>query len=131
MAACELRVLGGAMARVPADATAFAHRHSPMLINVAAIYDPSTSERAEHAAWVRALSAELHDGDPGAYAGFLADEGEERIRAAYPGATWERLAAIKAAYDPDNVLRLNQNIAPGRVESREALGQISAAWVGR
>ena len=43
MAACELRVLGGAMARVPADATAFAHRHSRMMINVAAIYDPSTS----------------------------------------------------------------------------------------
>jgi FAD/FMN-containing dehydrogenase len=113
MAACELRVLGGAMARVPADATAFAHRHSPMMINVAAIYDPSTSERAEHAAWVHRLSAELDDGDPGAYAGFLADEGEDRIRAAYPGATWKRLAAIKATYDPDNVLRLNQNISPG------------------
>ena len=112
MAACELRVLGGAMARVSADATAFAHRHSRMMINVAAIYDPSTSERTEHATWARGLSAELHDGDPGAYAGFLADEGEARIRAAYPGATWERLAAIKATYDPDNVLRLNQNIAP-------------------
>jgi FAD/FMN-containing dehydrogenase len=112
MAACELRTLGGAMARVPADATAFAHRHSRIMVNVAAIYDPSTSERAEHAAWVRGLSAELHDGDPGAYAGFLADEGEERIRAAYPGATWERLTAVKSTYDPDNVLRLNQNIPP-------------------
>jgi FAD/FMN-containing dehydrogenase len=112
MAACELRVLGGAMARVAPDATAFAHRQSRVMFNVAAIYDPSTSARAEHAAWVQGLSAELHDGDPGVYAGFLADEGEERIRAAYPGATWERLAAIKATYDPDNVLRLNQNIAP-------------------
>jgi FAD/FMN-containing dehydrogenase len=113
MAACELRVLGGAMARVPADATAFAHRQSRMMINVAAIYDPSTSERSEHAAWVRGLSAELDDGAPGAYAGLLADEGEERVRAAYPGATWERLAALKAVYDPDNVFRLNQNIPPG------------------
>ena len=112
MAACEIRVLGGAMARVPADATAFAHRQSRMMINVAAIYDPSTSERSEHAAWVRGLSAELDDGDPGAYAGLLADEGEERVRAAYPGATWERLAAVKATYDPDNVFRLNQNIPP-------------------
>jgi FAD/FMN-containing dehydrogenase len=112
MAACEIRVLGGAMARVPVDATAFAHRQSRTMINVAAVYDPSASERCEHDAWARRLSAELDDGDPGAYAGLLADEGEERVRAAYPGATWERLAAVKAAYDPDNVFRLNQNIAP-------------------
>jgi FAD/FMN-containing dehydrogenase len=112
MAVCEMRVLGGAMARVPADATAFAHRQSRMMINVAAIYDPSTSERSEHAAWVRGLSAELDDGDPGAYAGLLADEGEQRVRAASPGATWERLTAVKAIYDPDNVFRLNQNIPP-------------------
>ncbi len=112
LAACEIRVLGGAMARVPADATAFAHRQSRMMVNVAAIYDPSTSERSEHAAWVRRLSAELDDGDPGAYAGLLADEGQERVRAAYPGATWERLAAVKATYDPDNLFRLNQNIPP-------------------
>ncbi len=112
MAACEIRVLGGAMAGVPADATAFAHRQSRMMINVAAIYDPSASERSEHAAWARTLSAELDDGDPGAYAGLLADEGQERVRAAYPGATWERLAAVKATYDPDNLFRLNQNIPP-------------------
>jgi hypothetical protein len=112
MAACEIRVLGGAMARVPADATAFAHRQSRMMINVAAIYDPSTSERSEHATWVRRLSGELDDGDPGAYAGLLADEGQERVRAAYPGATWQRLAAVKATHDPDNVFRLNQNIPP-------------------
>jgi FAD/FMN-containing dehydrogenase len=77
-----------------------------MMINVGAIYDPSTSERAEHAAWARGLAAELEDGDSGAYAGFLADEGEGRIRAAYLGATWARLAAVKAAYDPDNLFRL-------------------------
>jgi FAD/FMN-containing dehydrogenase len=112
LAACEIRVLGGAMARVPADATAFAHRRSRVMINVAAMYDASTSERSEHAAWVGGLAADLADGDLGAYAGFLADEGEDRVRAAYPGATWERLAAVKAAYDPDNVFRLNQNIPP-------------------
>jgi len=82
-----------------------------LMINVAAIYDPSTSERSEHAAWVRGLAAEL-DGDRGAYAGLLADEGQERVRAAYPGATWQRLAAVKATYDPDNVFRLNQNVPP-------------------
>ena len=43
---------------------------------------------------------------------FLGDEGPERVRAAYPGATWDRLAAVKAAYDPANVFRRNQNVAP-------------------
>ena len=111
IAACEIRVLGGAMARVAADATAFAHRNSRIMINVAAMFDP-VSDRSEHAAWVAGLAAELDDGDAGAYAGFLADEGQERVRAAYPGATWERLAAVKATFDPDNVFRLNQNVPP-------------------
>jgi FAD/FMN-containing dehydrogenase len=43
---------------------------------------------------------------------FLTDEGSERIRAAYPGPTWDRLAAIKRRYDPTNLFRLNQNIPP-------------------
>jgi FAD/FMN-containing dehydrogenase len=112
MAVTQLRVLGGAVARVPEDATAYAHRNSRIMANVAAMYG-SADERPEHEAWVRELSAELHDGDDGAYAGFLADEGEERVRAAYPGATWERLTRIKAQYDPNNLFRLNQNIPPG------------------
>ena len=56
----------------------------------------------------------LDQGQPGAYVNFLGDEGPERVRAAYPGATWDRLVAIKATYDPDNVFRRNQNIAPAR-----------------
>jgi FAD/FMN-containing dehydrogenase len=46
------------------------------------------------------------------YAGFLSDESDAGVRAAYPGATGARLAALKARYDPDNVFQLNQNIAP-------------------
>jgi FAD/FMN-containing dehydrogenase len=42
----------------------------------------------------------------------VADEGPERIHDAYPGSTWDRLAALKAKYDPDNLFRLNQNIPP-------------------
>jgi FAD/FMN-containing dehydrogenase len=111
VSAVQLRVLGGALARIPADATAFAHRGSRIMANVAAMYqDPE--EAAQHEEWVRDVMASLHDGDAGAYAGFLADEGEERVRAAYPGATYDRLAAVKARYDPDNLFRLNQNIAP-------------------
>jgi FAD/FMN-containing dehydrogenase len=111
MAVTQLRVLGGAMARVPADATAFAHRESPIMANAAAMYQ-NLDETSKHAAWVEGLAGSLRDGDAGAYVGFLADEGEERVRAAYPGATWDRLAAVKATYDPHNVFRLNQNITP-------------------
>ena len=112
MAAVEIRVLGGAMARVGADATAFAHRGSRIMVNVAAMYE-RPDEAAVHEPWVDALSAALRKGDDGAYVGFLRDEGEARVRAAYPGATWERLVAVKRRYDPDNVFRLNHNIPPG------------------
>jgi FAD/FMN-containing dehydrogenase len=46
------------------------------------------------------------------YAGFLGDEGEARVREAYPGATYARLAAVKAQYDPGNLFRNNQNVRP-------------------
>jgi FAD/FMN-containing dehydrogenase len=111
MAVTQIRLLGGAVARVPAEATAFAHRQSRIMVNVAAMYE-RPEEGAEHEAWADGFAADLRQGDAGAYAGFLGDEGEERVRAAYPGATWERLAAIKARYDPDNLFRLNQNITP-------------------
>ncbi len=106
----QMRVLGGAPARVPAGATAFAHRDARAIGNIVAMYtDPA--EAAELEAPVAALAERLYD-MPGAYVGFLADEGEARVRAAYPGATYERLAAVKAQYDPDNLFRLNQNVAP-------------------
>ncbi len=111
MAAVQLRVLGGAAARVPAGDTAFAHRDSRVLVNVTAVY-AQPEQRAEQEAWVAAVAGELRDGDAGAYAGFLTDEGEDGVRAAYPGATWDRLAAIKARYDPGNVFRLNANVPP-------------------
>jgi FAD/FMN-containing dehydrogenase len=116
MAVAQLRVLGGAMARVPAEATAFAHRESRMMVNVAAIYE-RPGERVVHEAWVNGLAATLRQSDAGAYVGFLGDEGQERVRAAYPGSTWDRLAAIKARYDPHNLFRLNQNIPPALEES--------------
>jgi FAD/FMN-containing dehydrogenase len=111
MAAAQIRVLGGAMARVPADATAFAHRTSRIMVNVAALYE-RPDEAAVHELWLTDFAAAVRQGDGGAYVGFLGDEGEGRIREAYPGSTWERLAAIKGRYDPTNLFRLNQNIPP-------------------
>ena len=107
----QLRVLGGAMARVPVDATAFAHRTQRIMVNVAAFID-GEERRPTTEAWVAALAAALGQGDPAAYVNFLVDEGEGRVRDAYPAATFERLAQIKAEYDPTNLFRMNQNIPP-------------------
>jgi FAD/FMN-containing dehydrogenase len=110
MRVIQLRVLGGAMARVPADATAFAHRSSSIMANLAAFYD-GPENFAEREAWVLGFMRDLQQGDRGAYVNFLVDE-PDRVRDAYPGDTYDRLAQVKARYDPDNLFRLNQNIPP-------------------
>ena len=109
MAAAQLRVLGGAIARVPAAATAFAHRGRRIMLNVTAMYE-RLEEAPVHEAWATRFAAALNQGEAGAYVGFLGDEGEARVREAYPGSTWDRLTAIKRRYDPTNLFRLNQNI---------------------
>jgi FAD/FMN-containing dehydrogenase len=107
----QLRVLGGAVARVPPEATAFAHRARRVMVNVAAFYD-GAEDKARREAWVIELAGALRQGEAGAYVNFLGDEGVSRVRDAFPGHTWDRLSAIKARYDPTNLFRLNQNIAP-------------------
>ena len=111
MSAVQLRVLGGAIARVPNDATAFAHRDRGLFVNVAAMYADS-AERATHAAWVNDIADVLGKDGAGGYVGFLGDEDESTIRAAYPGQTWNRLRELKGRYDPQNLFRLNHNIPP-------------------
>ncbi len=111
LAVAQLRVLGGAMARVPAEATAFAHRGRRVMVALGAVYE-RPDEAAVHEAWVSGFAAALRQGEPGVYVNFLGDEGEARVREAYPGATWDRLVAIKQRYDPTNLFRLNQNIPP-------------------
>jgi FAD/FMN-containing dehydrogenase len=113
MRAVQLRVLRGAIARVPTDATAYAHRSSPIMVNVAAFYD-GADDMPRKQAWVDGVSAALDQGEAGAYVNFVGDEGPDRVRAAYPAGTWERLAAVKARYDPENLFRLNQNVEPAR-----------------
>jgi len=111
MRVAQLRVLGGAMARIPSDATAYAHRSRPMLVNVAAFYQ-GEADREARKTWAQQFFRALQPTDDSAYVGFLNDDGADRIRGAYPGKTWDRLAAIKTVYDPTNLFRLNQNIPP-------------------
>jgi FAD/FMN-containing dehydrogenase len=112
MKAVQLRVLGGAVARVPNDATAFAHRDRRLFVNVTAMY-ADADERETHDSWVARLADSLDKDGAGGYVGFLGDEDESAIRAAYPGSAWDRLRQLKRRYDPDNLFRLNHNIPPG------------------
>jgi hypothetical protein len=109
--AVQLRVLGGAVARVDPDATAYAHRDKRILANVAAFID-QPEQRPEREAWVRSLTERLRGDDHDAYVNFLEDEGAARVHDAYPARTWERLAEVKRRYDPTNLFHLNQNVPP-------------------
>jgi FAD/FMN-containing dehydrogenase len=108
--AVELRSLGGAFGRVPADATAFAHRDATVLL-VAGTMLPAgvPPEVADEvlATWP-ALAAQAS----GAYTGFLGPATDADVAAAYPAATYQRLAEVKRRYDPGNVFRRNHNIRP-------------------
>jgi FAD/FMN-containing dehydrogenase len=107
----EFRVLGGAMARVPVEATAFAHRSSRVMSSFIVQYE-NREEADIYNAWVRDSLAALDQGNGAVYVNFVGDEGPARLHDAYPAATRERLAAIKAKYDPTNLFRRNHNIAP-------------------
>ncbi len=111
MRAVQIRVLGGAAGRVPSDATAYAHRSKPILVNAAAFYEGET-DRGGARQWTTDLWKTLQPNDDAAYVGFLGGDGPARMHAAYPGSTWDRLAAIKASYDPTNLFRLNHNVPP-------------------
>jgi FAD/FMN-containing dehydrogenase len=111
MSAVQLRVLGGALARVPNDATAFAHRDRGLFVNIAALYmDPD--EKDTHDAWAASMADSLGRDEAGGYIGFLGEEDEGTVRAAYAGSTWDRLRELKRRYDPDNLFRVNNNIPP-------------------
>ena len=81
------------------------------MVALGAVYERA-EEGPQHEAWVTDFADALSGDEPGVYVNFLGDEGEARVREAYPGATWDRLAAIKRHYDPTNLFHLNQNIPP-------------------
>ncbi len=106
----HIHLLGGAMARVSEEATAFAHRDAPFLYNIIGMWsDRADSER--NTQWVRELWEEMRPLGSGAYINFLADEDPARVRSAY-GGNYERLVAVKDKYDPANLFHFNQNIPP-------------------
>ncbi|MEV4613270.1 FAD-binding oxidoreductase [Kitasatospora sp. NPDC049258] len=108
----HLHQLGGAFARVPADATAFSQRDAGVLCNVIA-RSPGAAGFDGHAAWARATREEIaRHGNGSMYVNFTGDAAEDKARASYPEAVHDRLVRVKDAYDPTNLFRLNQNIPP-------------------
>lgn len=110
---CEifLASLGGATGRPAPDSTAYPHRDAKFVLNVHGRWEDAAGDEAG-IRWARDFfQASARYAGPGVYVNFLtADEGD-RVRSAY-GANWDRLARVKRAYDPDNLFRVNQNIAP-------------------
>jgi FAD/FMN-containing dehydrogenase len=110
-----LRIMGGAIARVPAGATAFRYRDAAAMLTLAAMWPDPADPGQVHRDWTRAAWTAMRPWSAGGgYVNHLCDEGPERVREAYGAATWDRLVALKRRHDPGNVFALNQNIPPAR-----------------
>jgi FAD/FMN-containing dehydrogenase len=119
--AIAVRALGGVFSRVPAEATAFAHRHAEAMV-LGLMMLPYTATDADVARTLvpwRAVAA--HGAGP--YINFQDSATAEDVAAAYPPATYARLAAVKRAYDPGNRFALNHNIQPARWNGPEPRGK--------
>jgi FAD/FMN-containing dehydrogenase len=103
--------LGGAVSRVPADATAYTHRDAQFVLNVHGRWADAAKDAA-CIGWARQLfQAAAPFATGGVYVNFMTQEEHERVKAAY-GSNYGRLASLKKKYDPDNTFRVNQNIGP-------------------
>ena len=110
MSEIHLQHLGGAVGRVPADGTAFALRDQEFIVNVIA-RTPNADGFADVVEWARGVTTALGP-DAGTYVNFTGEADAALVRASYPPDTFRRLVELKNEYDPTNLFRLNQNIAP-------------------
>jgi FAD/FMN-containing dehydrogenase len=110
---CIVFQLGGALARVGEDETAFSQRDAAYNVNINAVWTEEDPDAERHVAWARDFfdAMQLHAGGR-VYLNFLGEEGGNRVRQAYGARNYERLVELKRTYDPTNFFRLNQNIEP-------------------
>jgi FAD/FMN-containing dehydrogenase len=108
----HIHQLGGAMGRVPQDATAFTDRQSPFIVNCI-VRTPEASLLAPHRTWaMQARDAMAAYGNGRVYVNFTGEGGEDKAKAAYPPSTYARLQRVKDRYDPQNLFHYNQNVRP-------------------
>jgi FAD/FMN-containing dehydrogenase len=112
MSMSQIRVLGGAHARVASDATAFAHRDSRFMVSFLAMYGGGPDEIARQERWLSDSVAAAAPVSDGTYVNFLGENEAKGLSVAYPAATLARLRQVKRRYDPQNIFRLNTNITP-------------------
>jgi len=104
----HIHQLGGAMGRVPQDATAFTDRQSPFIVNCIV-----RTPEAPHRTWaMQARDAMAAYGNGRVYVNFTGEGGDDKAKAAYPPSTYARLQRVKDRYDPQNIFRYNQNVRP-------------------
>jgi FAD/FMN-containing dehydrogenase len=103
--------MGGAVARVGEDESAFNGRGAGFTFNIGCATETSEGFEEERD-WVRSFWSALEPYHQGVYINFLGDEGADRVRDSYGAAKYDRLRALKKQYDPDNFFRINQNIPP-------------------
>ena len=105
--------LGGAVARESSDSTPYPHRDARWVVNIQARWREA-EEDDQHIAWTRRLYDALSPSATGGlYVNFMTgDEGDQQLRAAYGESTYNRLSRVKAAWDPQNIFHMNQNIIP-------------------
>jgi hypothetical protein len=111
MSEIHVHHFGGAVGRVPDDATAFGNRSAEFVLNILG-RTPDSGGFAEAVDWARGCYDALEPyTSGGTYTNFMS-EGDDRLKEAYGQDKYERLVALKDRYDPTNLFRLNQNIAP-------------------
>jgi FAD/FMN-containing dehydrogenase len=110
--AMPIFTLGGAVAAVAEDATAFPNRKAQHNVNIVGAWDMNSPDPERHITWVRQTWEAMQPFSTGGYVNFMSDEPADRLRAVYGTEKYERLVALKRRYDPDNVFRHNQNITP-------------------
>lgn len=110
--AIPIFTLGGAVGRVDDDGTAFTGRTAAHDINFVASWLPEDPEPEATTAWARNCWDALRPFGHGVYVNFMSDEPSAHVKVAYGDHKYGRLTALKAKYDPSNVFRFNQNIAP-------------------